>query len=1431
MVSPSASGYCPNQANNSLRACECLTQNRTLTKVCQPHNLELSKCNATTTCGDSCSLIDVACGEGFHCTHDRDCTSGMCRENVCVSCRDGRLNGLESDIDCGGIDCPSCSIGKNCTRDQDCSTGLCWEGQCSGCGDGIQNGQETCVDGGGSMCILQGQLCEVGEGCSTANDCAHLLTCISNVCVDNGEEPPCGQGHAKACPVGKACEASLDCQTKQCISGLCAAKNASSLPESCSNSEFDVNETCVDGGGVCGGWNKLCGVGSVVGDNNNADCSSGIAHGGECVADYAIESCFDGKMNGAETDVDCGGVCIACGHGKSCAQHKDCTSKVCSLGQCVSCNDGVANGAESDVDCGGNDCAKRCEAGQRCGSDADCLSSICEDNRCAKLNMLVSINCIDNGLADPWETDIDCGGECVFVGKPCGEALRCVRHRDCGEDMVCVNSECTLAQRSSRFHLVSGTTACENDCAASAHLQFLPDSTIEVQGRCSTTHKALVAINSTRAAGAFCGDPLCMISVQVSSMSTWINISVLDIPAKVSLTRLNSSAVVATGLVEEINVLLRSIVVCEHRSLRVLGDYAVHVEAIDHFGVSGVCSFLREETKITFSTLLSPYALPLTVQVQWRSLGLRCNTGDAVAEIWVQPQCWRWHATGGCNAFERVAILNMTNTWERIVVPVDFRLLIGSHVSLKIVEGAKMLAQYIERVFTDKVNFQDIAFPCVATQVLNVSAPLSPAPSMSPTASPSSSPIVTTLQPSTLINSSTPIPTTLSPTPSPTGSPIVTTSPTGSPIGNSSTANPSTLRPTSSPTVSPIESTSPTGSPTWTSSPSTDRPSGSPTTRPSTSPSIEGVDDVGIRVEVYVSLCGGPPVSSDEGGRLNGSLATAVRLIIRNESTCDVTSDSMCYLPQGKSSVRFVAVGDEAKWDPVSLDLDCTTNGCVCMDRGSCSWVDGRLVVYARAELKEGEIRACLSWDVSNVRDLDLVAGFQVGDGQACKVSTVSRTCGNASLLQWNDDAFADGKEGLLIDTVYRTVYTLSVRNYAEDAATESSGLVLTIDGFGIQPPLSFTLPTSAEFYDSWPEGGIETSGMFRNSSRYLRMVCIDVRMDTAQVRDVSRFSKTEVDPMEICQAEFPSCDASVEFPTLQELVESTPTATPTLDRVGSGTGIVGSTRTTELSLDLIRTNASGELSGRIILVEEAYNVATSWGVAVADLEAALGVCPRAVRLEMAEEICSSSFSDPLFIPSATFPAFSWLCMEEEAVVSSARREMCSENNEYVWTGSSCGLAGGGIGRRLAVNRLACGEADCKESYAGERCWHDGKKRKSCKESWERRGVFRNGSFVNTMALCDMCADDEDCRLYVYQGVYPRDSAVYEYDGALVPGDKEPGVCRESGISCGDSWNMTVQVGILKSRVFDIYHVREWVWRVCNVGHRMGSARQPVASV
>jgi hypothetical protein len=100
--------------------------------------------------------------------------------------------------------------------------------------------------------------------------------------------------------------------------------------------------------------------------------------------DAAVASCSDGKRNGAETDVDCGGPdCPGCADGAACSQASDCRSAVCVMGICqaANCSDGIRDGLETDVDCGGPACPA-CATGKRCDRAADCASLWCTSHVC-----------------------------------------------------------------------------------------------------------------------------------------------------------------------------------------------------------------------------------------------------------------------------------------------------------------------------------------------------------------------------------------------------------------------------------------------------------------------------------------------------------------------------------------------------------------------------------------------------------------------------------------------------------------------------------------------------------------------------------------------------------------------------------------------------------------------------------------------------------------------------------------------------------------------------------------------------------------------------------------------------------------------------------------------------------------------------------------
>ncbi len=234
-------------------------------------------------------------------------------------CEDGRQNGDETDVDCGGSECSKCEEGQSCGGGDDCADGICIGNECqpARCSDGVFNGTESDVDCGGD-CPAG---CELGRMCGEMDDCASPGVCSEGVCSDmhcfNGitdedeTDEDCGGAECVACDAGQRCEEMRDCASGECDGGFC-------LTPACTNEEVDEGESDVDcGGDTCPG----CADGLSCGEAT--DCINGRCEDGTCT------SCVDGIVNGDESDVDCGGSCGGCGGGDACEDNSDCLSDEC----------------------------------------------------------------------------------------------------------------------------------------------------------------------------------------------------------------------------------------------------------------------------------------------------------------------------------------------------------------------------------------------------------------------------------------------------------------------------------------------------------------------------------------------------------------------------------------------------------------------------------------------------------------------------------------------------------------------------------------------------------------------------------------------------------------------------------------------------------------------------------------------------------------------------------------------------------------------------------------------------------------------------------------------------------------------------------------------------------------------------------------------
>ena len=76
-------------------------------------------------------------------------------------CSNGKLDSVETDVDCGNGMCGGCGVGRHCKTNGDCASGFCNVDSlacvATFCEDGVRDGNEEKIDCGGSCkpCVVR----------------------------------------------------------------------------------------------------------------------------------------------------------------------------------------------------------------------------------------------------------------------------------------------------------------------------------------------------------------------------------------------------------------------------------------------------------------------------------------------------------------------------------------------------------------------------------------------------------------------------------------------------------------------------------------------------------------------------------------------------------------------------------------------------------------------------------------------------------------------------------------------------------------------------------------------------------------------------------------------------------------------------------------------------------------------------------------------------------------------------------------------------------------------------------------------------------------------------------------------------------------------------------------------------------------------------
>jgi hypothetical protein len=410
----------------------------TSTNECKPDCTSNADCAANQTC------FANSCGRklnGAKSERASDCLSGYLADGVCcnlacsapcMSCNEPGYAGRCRLIGFGVEHLTKCPKEEQNTCG---TTGACdGAGDCQIWGESTPCGNAECI---GTTLLNTARVCDGLGTCSYPQlvDCAPFLcdgTQCNGSCVSDDQ---CEPGHAcvettvngmstGTCgkkQIGQPCTDASECQSEQCVDGVCCESSCEGACRSCglpgspgrcvsiSAGRPDLHNQCKDAGKTACGTNGLC--------DGSGGCQK-YATGTEC----GVQSCKDGAYTPAPT-CNAAGQCVA-------SPSRSCFPFVCNDSTCyTSCSSQLECSSGNycvDSSCGTKDDGADCSTGKECKSgfcaQGVCCNSACTDE-CMSCNQPTTLGIcasVPDGTPDPQEK---CN---VTVDTSCGTTGKCL---------------------------------------------------------------------------------------------------------------------------------------------------------------------------------------------------------------------------------------------------------------------------------------------------------------------------------------------------------------------------------------------------------------------------------------------------------------------------------------------------------------------------------------------------------------------------------------------------------------------------------------------------------------------------------------------------------------------------------------------------------------------------------------------------------------------------------------------------------------------------------------------------------------------------------------------------------------------------------------------------------------------------------------------